>query len=291
MSLPGRSQIRRVVRINAQPQEPAPGENIFGLQKDKAFRTQVLNTSTPLRGKERGEPPTRLDKQVADASVRQHLHLTWGGNRLESQSRMSNYPLQRSAKTLGGPLAARMEPLPPGAPPPQCNRWRKESSPSPSYFFGYFYFFLFIDFSGSWAKGVNELFLAGIFENGPGRDKHVSITKDAFDPWVQKLCRGFATCLEPPQCFLDSSGIGQGMSDIEREAMTRWFAPSFVMQRTSKSAPVLLWSGIRPDHDAFQHSFSAWTTVKMPVSGINSGSNENATGKNEKAIIVINPRC
>ncbi|KAF8496078.1 hypothetical protein BU17DRAFT_103504 [Hysterangium stoloniferum] len=37
----------------------------------------------------RGEPPTRLDKQVADASVRQHLHLTWGGNRLESQSRMS----------------------------------------------------------------------------------------------------------------------------------------------------------------------------------------------------------
>ncbi|KAF8500096.1 hypothetical protein BU17DRAFT_72132 [Hysterangium stoloniferum] len=37
-------------------------------------------------------------------------------------------------------------------------------------------------------------------------------------------CRGFATCLERPQGLLDSSGIGQGMSNIEREAMTRWFA-------------------------------------------------------------------
>ncbi|KAF8526683.1 hypothetical protein BU17DRAFT_82908 [Hysterangium stoloniferum] len=74
----------------------------------------------------RGELPTRLDKQLEDASVRQHLRLTWGGNKSESQSRMSNYPPQRSAQTLGGPLAARMEPLPRGAPPPQCNRRRKE---------------------------------------------------------------------------------------------------------------------------------------------------------------------
>ncbi|KAF8503185.1 hypothetical protein BU17DRAFT_71790 [Hysterangium stoloniferum] len=46
--------------------------------------------------------------------------------------------------------------------------------------------------------------------------EHVSITKDAFDSWVQQL---------PPQGLLDSSGIGQGMSDIEREAMTRWCTP------------------------------------------------------------------
>ncbi|KAF8508314.1 hypothetical protein BU17DRAFT_70866 [Hysterangium stoloniferum] len=46
--------------------------------------------------------------------------------------------------------------------------------------------------------------------------EHVSITKDAFDSWVQQL---------RPQGFLDSSGMGQGMSNIEREAMTRWFAP------------------------------------------------------------------
>ncbi|KAF8498016.1 hypothetical protein BU17DRAFT_72361 [Hysterangium stoloniferum] len=42
---------------------------------------------------------------------------------------------------------------------------------------------------------------------------------------VIERCRGFATCLERPQGLLDSSGIGQGMSNIEREAMTRWFAP------------------------------------------------------------------
>ncbi|KAF8511409.1 hypothetical protein BU17DRAFT_69659 [Hysterangium stoloniferum] len=46
--------------------------------------------------------------------------------------------------------------------------------------------------------------------------EHVSITKDAFDSLVQQLL---------PQGLLDSSGIGQGMSDIEREAMTRWCTP------------------------------------------------------------------
>ncbi|KAF8525484.1 hypothetical protein BU17DRAFT_83677 [Hysterangium stoloniferum] len=64
----------------------------------------------------------------------------------------------------------------------------------------------------------------GLCYHRPGHE-HVSITKDTFDSWVQQLCRGFATFLEPPQGLLDSSGIGQGMSDIEREAMTRWFAP------------------------------------------------------------------
>ncbi|KAF8503984.1 hypothetical protein BU17DRAFT_71696 [Hysterangium stoloniferum] len=64
----------------------------------------------------------------------------------------------------------------------------------------------------------------GLCYHKPGHE-HVSITKDAFDSWVQQLCRGFATFLEPPQGLLDSSGIGKGMSDIEREAMTRWFAP------------------------------------------------------------------
>ncbi|KAF8499428.1 hypothetical protein BU17DRAFT_72223 [Hysterangium stoloniferum] len=55
----------------------------------------------------------------------------------------------------------------------------------------------------------------GLCYHRPGHE-HVSITKDTFDSWVQQL---------PPQGLLDSSGIGQGMSDIEREAMTRWFAP------------------------------------------------------------------
>ncbi|KAF8512035.1 hypothetical protein BU17DRAFT_69396 [Hysterangium stoloniferum] len=55
----------------------------------------------------------------------------------------------------------------------------------------------------------------GLCYHRPGHE-HASITKDAFDSWVQQL---------PPQGLLDSSGIGQGMSDIEREAMTRWFAP------------------------------------------------------------------
>ncbi|KAF8499472.1 hypothetical protein BU17DRAFT_72218 [Hysterangium stoloniferum] len=70
--------------------------------------------------------------------------------------------------------------------------------------------------------------------------EHVSITKDAFDSWVQQLidsnvsdcffveCGGFSTCLEPPQGLLDSSGIGQGMSNIMREAMTRWFSPAIL---------------------------------------------------------------
>ncbi|KAF8510656.1 hypothetical protein BU17DRAFT_97936 [Hysterangium stoloniferum] len=108
-------------------------------EQDKPFHTKSLTPQPHYEGKRksrqdkafnnRGEPPTRLDKQGANASVRQHLPLNWGGNRSENEFRMSNDPLQCSAKTLGGPLAARMEPLPAAAPPPQRNRRRKEKQP------------------------------------------------------------------------------------------------------------------------------------------------------------------
>ncbi|KAF8508303.1 hypothetical protein BU17DRAFT_70854 [Hysterangium stoloniferum] len=71
--------------------------------------------------------------------------------------------------------------------------------------------------------------------------EHVSITKDAFDSWVQQL---------PPQGLLDSSGVGQGMSDIEREGMTRWFAPVICNPTDVRSRPwLLLWSGNGADWD------------------------------------------
>ncbi|KAF8508315.1 hypothetical protein BU17DRAFT_70867 [Hysterangium stoloniferum] len=57
----------------------------------------------------------------------------------------------------------------------------------------------------------------GVCYYRPGRDEHVPIDKKALHSWVQQLCRAFATGLEPPQGLLDSSGIEQGMSDIERE--------------------------------------------------------------------------
>ncbi|KAF8513831.1 hypothetical protein BU17DRAFT_68627 [Hysterangium stoloniferum] len=81
----------------------------------------------------------------------------------------------------------------------------------------------------------------GVCYHRPGRDEHVPINKKVLDSWVQQLCRGFATGLEPPQGLLDSSGIEQGMSDIGREAMSSWLKP--------KSAPVILWSGNGADRD------------------------------------------
>ncbi|KAF8497993.1 hypothetical protein BU17DRAFT_103148 [Hysterangium stoloniferum] len=83
-------------------------------RKRKARRDKAFN--------DRGEP---FDTRATNASVRQHLLLNLGGNRLENQSRTSKYPPQRSAKTFGRPLATRMKPLPPAAHPPQ-NRRRKE---------------------------------------------------------------------------------------------------------------------------------------------------------------------
>ncbi|KAF8498377.1 hypothetical protein BU17DRAFT_72332 [Hysterangium stoloniferum] len=54
-----------------------------------------------------------------------------------------------------------------------------------------------------------------------------SITKDAFDSWVQQLCRGFATCLEQPRA-------------------ATWLA-GFIRNWSSNSTPVIFvvwqWSG------------------------------------------------
>ncbi|KAF8498373.1 hypothetical protein BU17DRAFT_72328 [Hysterangium stoloniferum] len=65
----------------------------------------------------------------------------------------------------------------------------------------------------------------GVCYHRPGRDEHVPINKKGLDSWVQQLCRGFATGLEPPQGLLDSSGIEEGMSDIERDTMSSWLKP------------------------------------------------------------------
>ncbi|KAF8488390.1 hypothetical protein BU17DRAFT_72802 [Hysterangium stoloniferum] len=56
-------------------------------------------------------------------------------------------------------------------------------------------------------------------------DDHISISRDALDSWVQQRFPDFATCVEPPPGLLESGVIEEGMSDIERDAMTRWFAP------------------------------------------------------------------
>ncbi|KAF8490881.1 hypothetical protein BU17DRAFT_104102 [Hysterangium stoloniferum] len=103
------SDCRRTKRFKHKSLTPQP----HYARKRKARQDKLLITE---------ENP----QHVADASVRQHLYLTLGGNRSESQSRMSNNPPQRSAKTLGGPLAAQIEPLLPGPPPPKCNRRRKK---------------------------------------------------------------------------------------------------------------------------------------------------------------------
>ncbi|KAF8511422.1 hypothetical protein BU17DRAFT_69669 [Hysterangium stoloniferum] len=65
----------------------------------------------------------------------------------------------------------------------------------------------------------------GLCYHRPGHDDHISISQDALDSWVQQRCRDFATFIEPPQGLLDSSSVEQGMSDYERDAMTRWWAP------------------------------------------------------------------
>ncbi|KAF8503186.1 hypothetical protein BU17DRAFT_101751 [Hysterangium stoloniferum] len=72
---------------------------------------------------------------------------------------------------------------------------------------------------------VEEAELYWELTSRPGRDEHVPINKKALDSWVQQLCRGFVTGLEPPQGLLDALGIEKGMSDIERYPTSSWLKP------------------------------------------------------------------